>query len=916
MALARQVETRCNLPFLHLLRGKLLLERDPSNSAPAEDAFRTAFAIAQEQGARSWGLRAALSLAKLYQSTARPVDAHTVLAPALEGFSPTPEMPEIAEAQALLASLAETDEVKATIVSRRQRLHLQTSYGKAVMWSRGYAAEETKAAFARAEELATGVGNAADRFDVYYSQWAGCMVRGEPDLARATAESFIRDAKSDGTLPDLAAAFRTAGRACLCQGNFSQARAYLEDALKICDPQWDSEARRRHGTDCEISATAYLAHDVWQLGEIERARQLIDHAASRAVESGHIPTLANAYAFKTLFEMFRGDAQATLRDAETLVETAAKNELAWFLNLGILMRGWARGRLSDRDVGTAELREVLGKFVERGNWGWVPNILGRLGELEAYGQDAEGALAHIDEALTLAQRTGERWTDALLHRIRADILLTALPKNPASAEEAYLAALSIAREQGARSFGLHAALALAKLYQSSSRLVEAHAVLAPALEAFSPTPEMPEIAEAQALLATLAERDEVKESEAHRRRIAQLRVAYGNALIPARGYGSSEAAAAFAAAREQAHGDGALPERLAADYGLWASSYTRGDWPSMEAHAAAFLDDARTKPDSPEAGVAHRAAGLTRWFAGDYREARRYLDVALSLFEPGRDDDLAFRFGPDPGVAAMIDLAIALWPLGEVDSALSLVDRMHTRISHLTSIGTVAFGRMHAAVFELMRSDRERVAMNAHELSRLGRDHELTMYRTFGLFFEGWAIAAGGALGDGLDDMRRAVALLGEQDVLLYDGLLKIALAEAEIQAGDPARALAILDETLATAAGKHFRAFEAELHRVRGDVLLRRDPANPAPAEEALQTAIAVAQRQGTRSLGLRAALSLAKLYRSTGRRPEAHAALAPAVEGFSPRPEMPEIGEARALLESLARGGEDAIASKDQAT
>ena len=100
-------------PFLHLLRGELLLKRDPSNPAPAEEAFQTALAIAKQQGARSWGLRAALSLAKLYQSTGRPVEAHAVLAPALEGFSPTPEMPEIAEAQALLAALAETEEVKA-----------------------------------------------------------------------------------------------------------------------------------------------------------------------------------------------------------------------------------------------------------------------------------------------------------------------------------------------------------------------------------------------------------------------------------------------------------------------------------------------------------------------------------------------------------------------------------------------------------------------------------------------------------------------------------------------------------------------------------------------------------------------------------------------------------------------------------
>ena len=90
----------------HRVRGEILLKRDPANTAPAEEAFLTAIAIAQQQKARSFELRAALSLAKLYQSTGRPADAHAVLAPALEGFSPTPEFPEIAEAQALLAVLA------------------------------------------------------------------------------------------------------------------------------------------------------------------------------------------------------------------------------------------------------------------------------------------------------------------------------------------------------------------------------------------------------------------------------------------------------------------------------------------------------------------------------------------------------------------------------------------------------------------------------------------------------------------------------------------------------------------------------------------------------------------------------------------------------------------------------------------
>ena len=80
---------------------------NPRNPAPAKEAFGTALAIAKQQGARSWGLRAALSFAKFLRSTGRLAEAHAVLAPALEGFAPTPEMPEIAEAQALLTGLTQ-----------------------------------------------------------------------------------------------------------------------------------------------------------------------------------------------------------------------------------------------------------------------------------------------------------------------------------------------------------------------------------------------------------------------------------------------------------------------------------------------------------------------------------------------------------------------------------------------------------------------------------------------------------------------------------------------------------------------------------------------------------------------------------------------------------------------------------------
>jgi adenylate cyclase len=145
---------------------------------------------------------------------------------------------------------------------------------------------------------------------------------------------------------------------------------------------------------------------------------------------------------------------------------------------------------------------------------------------------------------------------------------------------------------------------------------------------------------------------------------------------------------------------------------------------------------------------------------------------------------------------------------------------------------------------------------------------------------------------------------------------MKIALAEAEAGAGDLARAVSAIDEALATVEATGYRAFEAELYRVRGELLFRREASDIGVAEQALQTAVGVARRQKTRSFELQAALSLAKLYQSTARPDAAQAVLAPALEGFSPTPEMRQIAEAQALLESLARSGEGATGSKDQAT
>jgi predicted ATPase len=446
---------------------------------------------------------------------------------------------------------------------------------------------------------------------------------------------------------------------------------------------------------------------------------------------------------------------------------------------------------------------------------------------------------------------------------------------------------------------LRAALALAKLNQSTGSPAEAHAALALALEV-SPTPEMPETAEARALLAALAETDEVKADAAQRRRITQLQAAYGAALIAARGFGAPETTEAFARARESAAGDDSL-ERLAADYGLWVGSYVRGDLPAMKAQAAAFLADVAAKPDSGEAGVAHRVQGMTHLFAGEFVEAKRELKHALAVFLPGRDDDLAVRFPPDPGAAAMIYLAFALWALGEFDEVASLMERMRARVEGQSHATSLAHATALTAFFALMRGDRSQAGRSACKLGQIVRDHELPLFQAIGEFLAGWATVDGGSLVEGLEAMRRGVESVRRQNAVVFDGIIKIALAEAEVLVGDLEHALTVLDEALATCERTGHRAFEAELHRVCGEMLLKRDPAKPEPAEEVFRSAISVAKRQATRSFGLRAGLSLARLYQSTARPADAYAVLTPALEGFSPTPEMPEIAEAQALLSQL---------------
>jgi predicted ATPase len=900
LALAGETGEHWSDALLHRLRGEILLERDPANTAPSEDAFFTAIALAQQQKARSFELRAALSLARLYQSTDRPADAHAVLASALKDFSPTPEFPEIAEAQALLAALAETDEVKNAAASRQRRLKLQTDLGKALMYSRGYGAEESRTAFIRARELAAAIEDATERFTIYYGLWVGNIVRGELTFAREIAETFLRNAERGARTTECGFARRLLGYTSLWQGYFTEAQSNLVEALSICDPERDRETISRFGADTGAAAKVYLANTMWLLGEVEPARALIQEAVAYAIEIDHVPTLLNIYGHKAHFEIVRGDAEAARRDAEIVVELSQENALRGFAALGALHSAWASARRDGRETGATELRRALAVHTDLGKI-FVPFFQVLLAEIEAQG-DAGGALTRIDEALVLAGETGEHWSDAFLHRLRGEILLKRDPTNTAPAEEAFLTAIAIAHQQKARSFELRAALSLAKLYHSTDRPADAHAVLASAVKGFSPTPEFPEIEQAQALLAALAETDEVKNAAASRQRRLKLQTDLGKALMYSRGFGAEEPKAAFIRARELAAAIDDATERFTIYFGLWLGNLVRGELRLAREIAETFLREAEHGARRTECGVGRRLLGITCLTQGDFVEAEANFVEALSIYDPERDREAAFRFGPDTGSAARAYLAITKWQFGEVGPARALIEESVAHAIETGHVPTLVNTYVYKAHFEMIRGDAGAARRDAEMVIQLSQENAMTQFAAHGALQSAWASARLDGRETGAMELRRALAAYADQGnkvgVPFYQGLL----AEIEAQ-GEAEGALTRIEEALALAGetGEHWN--DVFLHRLRGEILLKRDPVNTAVAEDAFLTAIAVAQQQKARSFELRAALSLAKLYHSIDRPVDAHVVLATALKGFSPTAEFPEIeqAQAQALLSAL---------------
>jgi class 3 adenylate cyclase len=384
-----------------------------------------------------------------------------------------------------------------------QRVKLQNDYAQAVLWSKGYAADETKAAFERTSALAARAELPGERFSAPYGQYLWSWSRGEFRVARDTAERFLREAEAEGRIAEARVAHIGLGLSCMQLGDLREARTQLELGLSRFEEP-GSEIREKFGVDAGASVRAFLAFTLWLSGDLPRVRELIEEATRLAGELGHPPTTATVLMYKIAIETARNDFERVVVDAENFLKISQQHGMGYHLANSRVYLSLGRARLGNTKRDVDGFRKSLADYRDQGNRLGVPGYLGALARLEAAEQNYERSLASVDEALAMSHEDGDRLYDSTLHRLRGNILLKRDPANRALAEQAFKTSLAVAKQQGARSFELLASLGLAKLYQSTDRLVEAHAVLALALEGFSPTQEMPVIAKAQTLLAALA----------------------------------------------------------------------------------------------------------------------------------------------------------------------------------------------------------------------------------------------------------------------------------------------------------------------------------------------------------------------------------------------------------------------------
>jgi len=383
-----------------------------------------------------------------------------------------------------------------------------------------------------------------------------------------------------------------------------------------------------------------------------------------------------------------------------------------------------------------------------------------------------------------------------------------------------------------------------------------------------------------------------------------IHVTLTTALMAGKGYADPETVAALERANRLVTETASVgtPVHFFVLFGLWVSNFTGGAIAAALKHATNFLSSAQSQLSSGPLLVGHCILALSLMRSGDYPAALAHLETAASLHRPDEHRDSAFHYGVDIGVSAFVFLSWALWHRGYPDQSARAADRALGYSRQLGHAHTLANAFFHAGMAAVFARDVATVCAYGNDCVAVASEHGFPQWAAGSRILQGWVGAQRGEATTGIGRIRDGMAAdeaTGTRSGIPFDLTL---LAEALALAGKIEEGLAALDDALAKAAASGETGWDAEIHRLRGELIGRLPHPDPTTAEDSFRTALAIAREQGTRGYELRAATSLARLWREQGRRTEARDLLAPLYGWFTEGFDTPDLKDAKALIEELA--------------
>ncbi len=382
----------------------------------------------------------------------------------------------------------------------QREIDLLALLGPALMATKGYAAPEVVETYARARELCQQMGETPSLFPVLRGLWGFYYVRAELQTAHALGEQLLRLAHALHDPLRLVVASYTVGATLFNRGEFLEARTHLErgtHGYASVTRHPDHTLSIDHGLACllEISWALQL------LGYPDQALRNSRDALRLAQEMAHPLSAAAALSRTAKLHQFRREPRAVQELAEALIALSTEQGFSFWLGLGREQRAWALVEQGQEEAGVKLFCEILAANRAAGREVALPYQLGLLAE--AYGKigQAEEGLRTVGEALAFMEKTGERFCEAELHRIKGELLLQGdRGQHPSEAETSFSRALEIARRQQAKWWELRAAMSLSQLWHRQGKCQAAHQLLMEIYGWFAEGFDTADLQEAKALL--------------------------------------------------------------------------------------------------------------------------------------------------------------------------------------------------------------------------------------------------------------------------------------------------------------------------------------------------------------------------------------------------------------------------------